>query len=241
MLIFLDLETTGLEADAKVCAIGIIAVEENNVKEVFYEFVNEGKKIPPHASAIHHITNEMIANMPRFKESKAYKFLEENNNPDTTIIAHNVKFDKEKLLASGYQFVGEFIDTLRVTKHLIPECGFFSLQFLRYELKLYKQEKELASFCGYDKAIEMHSGFVDVIVTKLLYRYLLEVADKETMQKLSKQNILQHIFPFGKYEGQYIEEIACSDRNYLEWILTNITDLDDDLRYSVEYFLRGNV
>ncbi|MDY0116371.1 MAG: exonuclease domain-containing protein [Sulfurimonadaceae bacterium] len=241
MLIFLDLETTGLEEDAKICAIAIIAVEAEKIKEVLYEFINEGKKIPPNASAIHHITNEMIHGMSSFKESKSYKFLEANNNPNATIIVHNAKFDKERLRTSGYEFLGEFIDTLRVTKHLIPECGFFSLQFLRYELKLYKQEKQAALACNYEKAIEAHNAFGDVLVTKLLYEYLLEIADKEKMQALSKQHVLVQLLPFGKYEGQYIEEIASCDRGYLEWIIANITDLDDDLRYSIDYYLRGNL
>lgn len=241
MLIFLDLETTGLEDDAKICSISIIAVESENIKEVFYEFINEGKKIPPSASAIHHITNEMITNMPSFKESKAYRFLQENNNPQTTIIAHNVEFSRDRLLTAGYEFSGEFIDTMRVTKHLIPECGFFSLQFLRYELKLYKLEQEAIMACEYQHAIQLHNTFGDIIVMKLLYHYLLDLADREKMQELTKQNVLLELLPFGKYQAQYIEEIASTDKNYLEWVLANVIDLDDDLRYSINYYLRGNL
>ena len=44
-------------------------------------------------------------------------------------------------------------------------------------------------------------------------------------------------FEFGKYSGRYIEEISMCDRGYLEWMLGNIMDLDEDLRYSIEYNL----
>jgi len=42
---------------------------------------------------------------------------------------------------------------------------------------------------------------------------------------------------FGKYSGRYIEEITMCDRGYLEWMLSNIADLDEDLRYSIERYL----
>jgi len=48
-------------------------------------------------------------------------------------------------------------------------------------------------------------------------------------------------FNFGKYEGRYIEEISICDRGYLEWMLMNILDLDEDLRYSINYYLEENL
>ena len=77
MLIFLDLETTGLEVNDKICSIA--ALEADNQK-YFYELINEGKKIPPQASSIHHLTNEMLKDKPKFKESEVYKFLHDNNH-----------------------------------------------------------------------------------------------------------------------------------------------------------------
>ena len=53
MLIFLDLETTGLEANDKICSIAIL-----NASSYKYELINEGKKIPPEATSNHNITNE---------------------------------------------------------------------------------------------------------------------------------------------------------------------------------------
>nr|MBC8238362.1 3'-5' exonuclease [Candidatus Sulfurimonas ponti] len=72
MLIFLDLETTGLELEDKVCSIGLIIVEDGEVN-LLYELVNEGKKIPSKASSIHHITNEMIQEKPKLVDTQIYK------------------------------------------------------------------------------------------------------------------------------------------------------------------------
>ena len=239
MLIFLDVETTGLENSDKICSIGLIGVGENELFSV-YELLNEGKKIPPKASSINHVTNEMLQGKPPLKESVAWKFLQENNHEGTTLIAHNVNFDIKMLLASGFVWMGKTIDTLRVTKHLIPECDYFSLQFLRYELKLYKEEKkealryaQLQNECD----IVPHNALSDALLTKLLYEYLLEIKEHDALVKLTKKNVLIQKLDFGKYSGRYIEEIAMCDRGYLEWMLSNIADLDEDLRYSIERYL----
>ncbi|WP_294962715.1 exonuclease domain-containing protein [Sulfurimonas sp.] len=227
MLIFLDVETTGLEEKDMVCSIGIIGVEEKNTTTI-YELVNEGKKILSQASSVNHITNEMLMDKVKFKESQAYKFLTCHNNLDATIIGHNIKFDLAMLEKSGFSFKGEVIDTLRVTKHLVPECEQFSLQFLRYELKLYKQEKD---------ELQAHNALSDATIAKNLYEYLLDFGTKELLSELSFKKVLISKFEFGKYSGRYIEEISMCDRGYLEWMLANIIDLDEDLRYSIEYYL----
>ena len=230
MLIFLDVETTGLEIKDRVCSIGVIGIE-NEELITMYELVNDGKKIPPVASSINHITNEMIKGKVKLQDSETYKFLLKHNKASSTIVGHNIKFDLEMLQKSGFKFVGEIIDTLRVTKHLIPECEQFSLQFLRYELKLYTKE---------ESRIEAHHALGDARVVKNLYEYLLDMGSKDLLAELSFKKVLVSKFGFGKYSGRYIEEISMVDRGYLEWMLGNLVDLDEDLRYSIEYYLRGD-
>lgn len=238
MLIFIDVETTGLESDDKICSIALIVVDEKEISYK-YELLNEGKKIPPQASSIHHITNEMIKNKPAFKESDIYKFLQENNNDNNTLIAHNIKFDLEKISSAGVTWKGAVIDTLRVTKHLIPECEFFSLQVLRYELKLYRDEEKEKIALGIKDALSAHNALSDALVVKLLFNSLQELATVDKMKELSFKNVLLQKFDFGKHSGKYIEEVAMNDRGYLEWMLHSLTDLDEDLRYSVQHYLQG--
>ncbi|WP_415396562.1 exonuclease domain-containing protein [Sulfurimonas sp. CS5] len=231
MLIFLDVETTGLEEKDRICSIGIIGIEDGETKTI-YKLINEGKKILPQASSVNHITNEMLKDQPKFQDSQAYKFLTEHNNEKSTLVGHNVKFDLAMLEKSGFSFKGEIIDTLRVTKHLIPECEEFSLQFLRYELKLYKKEKE---------KLQAHNALSDATIVKNLYEYLLDIAPKDKLAELSFKKVLLSKFEFGKHKGSYIEEISMRDRGYLEWMLNNILDLDEDLRYSISYYLKNIV
>ncbi|OIP56806.1 MAG: DNA polymerase III subunit epsilon [Helicobacteraceae bacterium CG2_30_36_10] len=252
MLIFLDLETTGLEAKDKIVSIGLIAVGAQEITTK-YDLVYEGKKISPKASSINHITNEMLKNKPKLQESEAYKFLCEYNLPTTTLVSHNIKYNLQMLLACGFTFLGNVIDTLRVSKHLIPECEGYSLQLLRYELKLYKSEKaqslacavstseEVLLGCAIENVLLAHHALHDAVIVKILYEYLLESATKEEMTALSFKNVLMQKFEFGKYSGRYIEEISVCDRGYLEWMLANILDLNEDLKYSIDYYLQANL
>jgi len=233
MLIYIDVQTTGLEADDRLCSVGVL-----NEERVFYELLNEGKKIPPLASSFHHITNEMTQDKPAFKDTQIYDFLIQNNSPQNTLIAHNIKFDLEKLSDSGLIWQGDIIDTLKVTKHLIKECELFSLEFLRYELKLYKHENEIRQKYGIKDALCQYKSLQNVLVTKLLFEYLLEYTSVNEMKELSFKNVLLEKFTFGKYMGKYIEEIVQNDRNYVAWMLS-LEELDEDLKYSLEYYMRG--
>lgn len=231
MLIFLDLETTGIEQDDKICAIALIAQDED--KEFVYEdFVNEGKKIPSKTSAINHITNEMLREKPLLKESQTYSFLQEHNDEKNSLILHNAKFDIEKLANAGFFWKGDIVDTFRVTKHLIPECEFFGLQNLRYELQLYKNEKE---------GIVANDALSDTYVIRQLFEYLLDIVDIQKMKELSYASVFLNKIEFGKYKGEYIEEIMMKDRGYLEWLLNKVEDLDEDLRYSINRYLKGEI
>lgn len=229
MLLFLDLETTGVEHTDKICSVGLVA-KENEQVVVLSDIVNEGKKIASQSSAIHHITNEMVVGKPSFCESQTYNFLQKHNKEENFLVVHNAKFIVEKLASSGFLFKGEIIDTQRVTKHLIEECELFSLQYLRYELQLYKSERS---------GIIAHDALSDAYVIMQLFEYLLELTGMEQMQKLSFESVFLQKIDFGKYKGEYIEEIMMKDRGYLEWLLRKADDLDEDMRYSIERYLRG--
>ena len=234
MLIFLDMETTGVEVADKICSIALL-----NEKNYIYEHLNEGKKISPEASSIHHITNEMIKGKDSFADSKAHRFLSDNNNEESILISHNANFFLEKLAGSGLFWKGSVIDTSRVTKHLISECELFSLQVLRYELKLYRNEEKQKECYGIKDALHANNALGDVIVTELLLHYLEDIASIEKMIELSSKNVLIGKFSFGKHKGQFIEEVCHSDRAYAQWLLNKADDLDEDIKYSINYYLQG--
>ena len=225
MLIYLNTQTTGLEISDKMLSVGIVSEDD-----MLYDLVNEGKKVPSLASSINHITNEMLKGKPRFRETKSYNYLKEHNANEHILVMHNSKFDLDVLHKSSLDWCYKTIDTMRVTRHLIEECDSYSLQFLRYELKLYRREK---------RVFQANNALDNASTVKNLYDYLSDIASDDEMVELSQKNVLLKKFEFGKYAGRFLEDICLNDRGYMEWMLRNINDLDEDLRYSINYYLQG--
>jgi DNA polymerase-3 subunit epsilon/exodeoxyribonuclease X len=232
MLVFLDTETTGVEVKDKICALGFITDAE-----LHFEIINPGKKIPPSASAIHHITNEMVKEAPSFSESISVQKLETLNIPENILVSHNAPFELSMLQKEGIAWQGQVIDTLKCAKSLMDDLDGYSLQFLRYELRLYREEEAVFETLGVP--ITPHHALSDALHTRMVLEYLLDLADMDRLIEISKSYVLLSRLPFGKYAKKRIEEIALKDPGYLKWMVESLMDMDEDLRYSIEYYLRG--
>lgn len=236
MLAFVDCETTGLGSEDVICSLAVL-LNDGKKFALYFDLINEGKKIPPSASAINNITNEMIKNKPRLLDCQTFEVLQDFAKKQAKIVAHNLPFEAAMLRKYGLEIEQDGIDTLRCTRHLIPDLESYALNFLRYEMRLYKKESNIGESLGLDMfCIQPHEARSDVIITKLLLDELLELAPLEELIELSRKPVLLQKFEFGKYAGRYIEEIAMSDRGYLVW-MSKLGDLDEDMRYTLEYYL----
>jgi DNA polymerase-3 subunit epsilon len=64
----LDVETTGRDASVdRVVEVGIVVGRRGDVVARYNWLINPGIPIPAEVTAIHHITNEMVAEKPRFE------------------------------------------------------------------------------------------------------------------------------------------------------------------------------
>lgn len=234
MIVFLDTETTGLEVNDRICAVGMIVEDKS-----YFELINPDKKIPPSASAIHHITNEMVKEAPVFSLSQSFVTLQELNTPHTTLVTHNAPFDLAMLQKEGITWQGKVVDTLKCSKALMEDLEGYGLQFLRYECRLYRQEKDVFADFGID--ISPHHPLSDALHTKMMFEYLLDLADTEELVEFSTKRLLLSRLPFGKYAKKRIETIALKDPAYLKWMVESLMDMDEDLRYSIDYYMRRAV
>jgi DNA polymerase III epsilon subunit family exonuclease len=87
-----DTETTGLSPHSE-SLVELAGVRFNLVsgpKEYFQTFVHPGKPIPPNVSAIHGITDEMVADAPTIAQvlPSFYQFVQ-----NSVLVAHNAPFD----------------------------------------------------------------------------------------------------------------------------------------------------
>ncbi len=233
-IVFLDTETTGINATDLLCQLAYKTGDE-----IFCELYNPGMKIPPEASAVTHISNKMVADKLAFKESGDYKKVKSMlEDSDTVMVAHNAKFDIGMIKKEGI-VPAHTICTLRVVRALdkdgkIPQ---HKLQYLRY-------------FLDIDIEAQAHDALGDVLVLEKLFERLVEKIKKEKntdeegayaeMIEISSKPSLMHMFSFGKHSGKTVADVASSDRGYLEWFLNQkeTQDPDDeDWIYTLRYHL----
>ena len=246
-LIFFDTETTGnTEKDFLVqISYKVYPAPGGDENEDFTGLYQPPVRIPPEASAVHHITNRMVEGKKSFKESgdleKIKKLFEDGNS---VVVAHNAPFDLLMIKKEGV-IPKKFICTLRVARFLDREEKIerYNLQYLRYLLEI-------------EIDAEAHDAMGDVLVLEKLFerlktkmmseiptqggRKLTEEEAIEKMVEISSHPSLMHTFKFGKYNGQRIEEVIKADRGYLEWLLAQKLSgdgIDEDWIYTLKYHL----
>ena len=126
--IFLDTETTGLNANQGHRIIEIAAIEIVNRRPTnnsFHFYLNPDRDIDPAAQEVHGITLDFLKDKPRFNEiaSDFIEFIKE-----ATLIIHNAPFDVgfinmelgliEKPMVES--IVANIIDTLKIAKDMRP-------------------------------------------------------------------------------------------------------------------------
>ena len=240
--IILDTETTGTAEQDRIIQLGYIVLGNKNI-EVHNEFNSTDVPISFGAMEVHGITPEMIEGKPKCVETTAYKRLLELNIPENYLIIHNAPFDITMLEKEGFSTQMKVIDTLRVAKHIFAEEEAHRLQYFRYKMELYKQEQQEANALGI--VVKAHDAIGDVLVLKLFLTKLREAVSRaypdanpvEKMVELTNTPILIKTFRFGKHKGKTLEEVARDDAGYLRWMLGNMENLDEDMRYSINYYL----
>ncbi len=121
--ILLDTETTGVKNTDRIIEIGCVElVNGARTGNDFHQYINPERPIPPEATAVHHITDAMIANSPKFS-SIAPAFLE--YIAGARLIIHNARFDIGKLnyelsLLGLPPIQNEVLDTMILSRKLEP-------------------------------------------------------------------------------------------------------------------------
>ena len=93
MFIYLDTETTGSGTTDRLCQIAFKTDTGTTVDEL----LNPNMPISVEAMSIHHITNEMVADKPPFKDSDVYKNLQSYVKPYVLYVILNMKSIKLSL------------------------------------------------------------------------------------------------------------------------------------------------
>lgn len=145
--IVFDLETTGLKpATEEITEIAAVLVREGEIKDSFQTYVNPHKPIPPEITELTGISDETVADAPELPEAldKFFAFM-----GDRVLVAHNAGFDLSFLKAACKKLDIEreftYIDTLEMSRIMLPHLSRFKLNILAKELQVGPFEHHRAS------------------------------------------------------------------------------------------------
>jgi len=132
----IDTATTGVSKHrGKITEIAIYKHDGKQVIDEFVSLINPETSIPHDISRLTGITNQMVADAPRFYEV-AKRILEITE--DSVFVAHNVNFDygfiEEEFDRLGYDFRLKKMCTVKQSRALIPGHRSYSLGKLTTEL-----------------------------------------------------------------------------------------------------------
>lgn len=225
-LIFFDLETTGINITKdKIVEISYIKIYPNGKKETKTLRINPGMPIPPESTAIHHITDEDVADAPTFKE--VAKELA-NTFEGCDIAGFNSNRFDLPLLSQEFLNAGVDVDFSR--------RKFIDVQTIYHKMEQRNLSAAYKFYCG-KNLNDAHSALADTAAT---YEVLKAQLDKypslensvDFLSSFSTQNknvdlagrIIYNdkgveVFNFGKYKGRSVEDVLQHDTGYYGWMM----------------------
>lgn len=201
--IYYDTETTGVNVK-KDLIVEIAAYDPVNDTS-FEELIDPQVSIPPQASAIHGITDEMVKGKPTF-DIVAQKFIEFCSG-NVVLIAHNNDQFDHPILKSEFERHSiefpeyKFLDTLKWARRYRPDLPRHSLQVLR----------ETYGF----PANNAHRALDDVITLHRVFDAMIDDLEIQQAYDLLSSNQFIQTMPFGKYKGKPLQIVPA---DYVDWL-----------------------
>ena len=201
--IYYDTETTGVKAD-KDKIIELAAYDPYNDRS-FVSLINPEMPIPAEATAIHHISNEMVKDAPTFE--KISEDFASFCQGDVVLIAHNNDAFDKLFLEWEYKRIKKtmpswkFIDSLKWARKYRPDLPKHALQYLR----------EIFGIAANDA----HRALDDVIVLHQIFTLLIDDLPMEKVLELLEKPTLVLRMPFGKHQGKPLHEVP---KDYVLWL-----------------------
>jgi DNA polymerase III subunit epsilon len=188
-----DIETTGSYAGAhSITEIAIILHDGKKIIDSFESLINPESTIPPFITRLTGITNEMVADAPRFPEVAKQIW---NMTEGSVFVAHSVNFDysfiREEFKSLGADFKRSKLCTVRTSRKIFPGYPSYSLGNICTSLGIQFRDR--------------HRAMGDAAATVKLFELCLE-NDKagfitNSLKKNSNEALLPPLLPAEVYKN----------------------------------------
>lgn len=174
--VIFDVETTGLSPHGGDRIVEIAALKIKNLTPVdkFYSLIDPEREVSFGAFQVNGITSEMLMGAP--KSSKVLpRFMEFIGSAG--LVGHNVKFDLNfichelSILGLSLDEKALIIDTLKLSRNLLPQIGRHPLWLVAQTLGVKKNQK--------------HRAMADVELIYQVFSKLIELAEGKDLKKIA--------------------------------------------------------
>lgn len=225
-LVFFDLETTGLDMrNDRIVQFAFLRVNPDKSQDEWMELVNPGIRIPPEASNVHGITDDMVNHKPKLED-----------------FAELIKEFLDGCDLSGYN-VNRF-DLPFLQKEMernncpldISDTKIIDAQVIFHKMEQRTLSAAYKFYCGEDH-LDAHDAMADVKVTLAVLnaqiaKYKELPANVPELHEFTNVKDDRYVTPdrkffwrhgqaaigFGKYKGKSVKWIFEHDPDYLSWM-----------------------
>jgi DNA polymerase III subunit epsilon len=236
-LAILDLETTGTDPkECRIVEVSILKLGPDGAQDMRTRRVNPGIPIPESATAIHGITDAMVANCPTFRALAAglLSFLD-----GADLCGFNLRRFDLRVLANELKRCGMSLPL--AGRHVVDPIRIYherERRDLSAAVRLYLGREHdgahgaeadvLATVAILDAQITHYGDLPGTI--EELHALQVDPGALDFDGKLRRDEAGWTFFTFGKYEGKCVETLARDPRraDYLDWMLSG--DFLDDTK-----------
>lgn len=167
----IDIETTGGVAKRdRITEIAIVISDGKKILDQYDTLINPGISIPYHITRITGITDDMVADAPRFHEV-AKKIVEMTE--DTIFVAHNVSFDygfiQNAFASLGYSFSKRRLCTVKMSRKTFPGLKSYALGSLIKHFNIQVNNR--------------HRALDDTLATTIIFHKIIETSPENATDK----------------------------------------------------------
>lgn len=183
MYAIIDVETTGGQARyERITEIAIVRHDGQRVLDTFSTLVNPERSIPWNITRITGITDEMVANAPKFYEV-ARQIVQITEG--AIFVAHNVTFDysfvREEFARLGFLFSRRQLCTVRLARRVFPGIASYSLSSLKQHFGIHAERS--------------HRALDDTLATVTLFEMMLAEQNGEKVRTFVNNGVRETKLP----------------------------------------------
>lgn len=240
-LAFIDLETTGLSARTNhIVEIAMLRITPTGEMTAYSTRVNPGVPIPAEATAVHRITDQLVAERPRFGAiaPEVAAFLAGCDIAGFGIVRFDLPFLAEELRRADIEFTitdRAIVDAMAIFHDREPRDLAAAVRFYCGRELEDAHAAEADTFASFDVLAAQLDRYPD-LPTDVQALDRISAPDRPDSSTFDREGRLVwqdgslHI-SFGKYAGRSLHDVVTTDPGYADWMLG--TDFSPEVKEAI--------